>query len=265
MTKNNENYQIIPFPKIRRLMVDGGRLARQKHVIHGLVEMDVTCARQAIRDHKAKTGETLSFTAFVMTCLGRAIDMNKHMQAYRTWWDRLVLFDDVDVNTMFEVDVDGRKIIRPHIIRAVNKKTFRDIHEEIRAFQAKHEGSRETNFIGWFVLLPAFIRRLFLGFLFKSPQMLKEMNGTVSLTAVGMFGSGAGWAIPVTNHTLQITLGGIAEKPALVNGEIENREYLSVTISLDHDIIDGAPAARFIQRLKELVESGYSLGEIGAQ
>lgn len=265
MTKNNETYQIISFPKIRRLMVDGGRLARQKHVIHGLVEMDVTCARQTIREHKSKTGETLSFTAFVMTCLGRAVDMNKHMQAYRTWWDKLVLFDDVDVNTMFEVEVDGRKIIRPHIIRAVNRKTLREIHQEIRAFQAKHEGSREANFIGWFVLLPAFIRRLFLGFLFKSPRMLKEMNGTVSLTAVGMFGSGTGWAIPVTNHTLQITLGAIAEKPTFVNGQIENREYLCVTISLDHDIIDGAPAARFIQRLKELIERGYGLGEIGAQ
>jgi pyruvate/2-oxoglutarate dehydrogenase complex dihydrolipoamide acyltransferase (E2) component len=265
MTKNNENYQIIPFPKIRRLMVDGGRLARQKHTIHGLVEMDVTCARQSIREHKSKTGETLSFTAFIMTCLGRAVDMNKHMQAYRTWWDKLVLFDDVDINTMFEVEVDGRKIIRPHIIRAVNRKTFRQIHEEIRAFQAKHEGSREANFIGWFVLLPGFIRRLFLGVLFKSPHMLKEMNGTVSLTAVGMFGSGAGWAIPVTNHTLQITLGGIAEKPTFVNGQVENREHLCVTITLDHDIIDGAPAARFIQRLKELIESGFGLGEIGAQ
>jgi pyruvate/2-oxoglutarate dehydrogenase complex dihydrolipoamide acyltransferase (E2) component len=262
MTKNNQDYQVIPFPKIRRLMVDGGRLARQKHVIHGLVEVDVTCARQAIRDHKAKTGESLSFTAFIMTCLGRAVDMNKHMQAYRTWWDRLVLFEDVDVNTMFEVEVDGHKIIRPHIIRAVNTKTFREIHEEIRAFQAKHESSREANFIGWFVLLPAFMRRLFLGFLFKSPQMLKEMNGTVSLTAVGMFGSAAGWALPVTNHTLQITLGGIAEKPTFVNGQFENREYLCVTFSFDHDIVDGAPAARFIQRLKELIESGYGLGEV---
>ena len=265
MIKSSQNYQIVPFPKIRRLMVDGGRMGHLKHIIHGLVEIDVTRARRAIRDHKAKTGETLSFTAFVMACLGRAVDVNKHMQAYRTWWDKLVIFDDVDVNTMFEVEVGGRKIIRPHIIRAANKKTLRAIHEEIRAFQAEHEGSREGNFIGWFVLLPAFIRRLFLGVLFKNPHLLKEMNGTVSLTAVGMFGSGAGWGIPVTNHTLQITLGGIAEKPSLVNGQIENREYLCVTITLDHDIIDGAPAARFIQRLKELIESGHGLEEIEAQ
>jgi len=265
MAKNNKNYQTIPFPKIRRLMVDGGRLGRQKHLIHGLVEMDVTDARRLIRAHKAKTGETLSFTAFVMTCLGQAVDMNKHMQAYRTWWDKLALFDDVDVNTMFEVEVDGRNIIRPHIIRAVNKKNFKDIHEEIRAFQTEHEGGREGKFIGWFVLLPAFIRRFFLGVLFKSPRLLKEMNGMVSLTAVGMFGSGAGWGIPVSNHTLQITLGGIAEKPALINGQIENRKYLCVTISFDHDIVDGAPAARFVQRLKELIEGGYGINEFVKQ
>ena len=185
MITENNNYQTIPFPKLRRLMVDGGRLGRQKHLIHGLVEMDVTHVRRAIRDHKVKTGETLSFTAFVMTCLGRAVDMNKHMQAYRTWGDKLALFDDVDVNTMFEVEVDGHKIIRPHIIRAVNKKTFQEIHDEIRAFQTSHEGSREAKFIEWFVLLPSFVRRFFLMMLFKSPHMLKDMNGTVSLTCSG--------------------------------------------------------------------------------
>ena len=265
MTKNNENYQIIPYPKIRRLMVDGGRMARQKHLIHGLVEMDVTDARRLIHDHKSRTGETLSFTAFVMACLGRAVDMNKHMQAYRTWREQLVIFDDMDVNTMFEVEVDGRKMIRPHIIRSVNRKTLRDIHEEIRTFQTEHEHGREANFIGWFVLLPAFIRRFFLGVLFKSPQRLKDMNGTVSLTSVGMFGDGGGWGIPVSNHTLQITLGGIAEKPAFVNGQVEKREYLCVTVSVDHDIVDGAPAARFIQRFKELIENCFAIEEFVGQ
>ena len=259
MPKNNDNYQVIPFPKIRRLMADGGRMGRQKHIVHGLFEMDVTRARQAIREHKTRTGESLSFTAFVMACLGRAVDMNKHMHAYRNWRDQLVIFDEVDVNSLFEVEVDGRQIIRPHIIRAVNKKTFQDIHEEIRAFQAGHEGSREAQFIRWFVLLPGFARRLFLWLLSRNPHFLKESAGTVLITAIGMFGTGGFWGIPVPNHTLQITLGGIAEKPGVVDGQIAIREYLSVTISFDHDIIDGAPAARFAQRLKELVESGYGL------
>ncbi len=261
MRKGQNHSTTIPFPKMRRLMVDGGRMGRQKHIIHGLIEMDVTCARQLIRAHKARTGETLSFTAFIIACLGQVIDMNKHMHAYRNWRGQLVLFDEVDVSTLFEVEVEGRKMIRPHIIRAVNKKTFRELHEEIRAFQADHEGSREARFIHWFVLLPGIVRRLFYWMLFKDPHKLKDYFGTVIVTAIGMFGSGAGWGIPVSNHTLQVTLGGIAEKPGVVDGRIEIREYLSVTISFDHDIVDGAPAARFAQRLKELIESGYGLSD----
>jgi pyruvate/2-oxoglutarate dehydrogenase complex dihydrolipoamide acyltransferase (E2) component len=259
--KSNDGYTSYPFPKIRRLMVDGGRMGRQRHTIHGLLEMDVTRARQAIRDYKERTGETLSFTAFVMACLGQAVEMNKHMHAYRDWRNQLVIFDDVDVSTLFEVEVDGRKIIRPHIIRAVNRKSFRDLHEEIRAFQARHEGSREASFIRRFVGLPGFVRRLFYWVLFKNPFWLKDTFGTVIVTAIGMFGSGAGWGVPVPNHTLQLTLGGIAEKPGVVEGRIEVREYLSVTISFDHDIVDGAPAARFAGRLKELIESGNGLCE----
>jgi pyruvate/2-oxoglutarate dehydrogenase complex dihydrolipoamide acyltransferase (E2) component len=240
-------------------MVDGGRMGRQKHTVHGLVEFDITRARETINQHKVQTGETLSFTAFAVTCLGKAIEMNKHMHAYRNWRNKLIIFDQVDANTLFEVEVDGKKTIRPHILRGVNKKTFREIHQEIRAFQQEHKSSQESKFIEWFVLLPGFARRLFLWGLFKDPQLIKEYYGTVLVTSVGMFGAGSGWGIPVPNHTLQLTLGGIARKPGIVDDKIEIREYLSVTISFDHDIIDGAPAARFAQRLKELIESGYGL------
>lgn len=261
MSEHNYEATTIPFPKIRRLMVDGGRMGRQKHTIHGLVEMDVTRARQAIRAHKARTGESLSFTAFILACLGQAIEKNKPIHACRSWRNQLVIFGEVDVSTLFEVEVDGRKLIRPHILRAVNKKTFRDLHAEIRAFQAEHEGSREAAFIRWFVRLPGVVRRLFYGMLFKNPYWQKDYFGTVILSSIGMFGSGAGWGIPVPNHTLQVTLGGIAEKPGVVEGQIAIREYLSVTISFDHDVVDGAPAARFTQQFKELVESGFGLSE----
>ena len=243
-------------------MVDGGRMGLKKHTVHGLVEFDITQARETIRQHKAQTGESLSFSAFFLACLGKAIDSNKHMHAYRNWRNQLFLFDEVDVNTLFEVEVDGKKTIRPHILRGVNKKSFQEIHQEIRAFQQEHKSSQESKFIEWFVRLPGFIRRLFLWALFKDPQRIKEYYGTVLVSSVGMFGAGGGWGIPVPNHTLQLTLGGIASKPAIVEERIEAREYLSVTVSFDHDIIDGAPAARFTQRLQELIESGYGLVEI---
>jgi pyruvate/2-oxoglutarate dehydrogenase complex dihydrolipoamide acyltransferase (E2) component len=243
-------------------MVDGGRMGLRKHTVHGLVEFDITQARETIRQHKAQTGESLSFSAFFLACLGKAIDSNKHMHASRNWRNQLFLFDEVDVNTLFEVEVDGKKTIRPHILRGVNKKSFQEIHQEIRAFQQEHKSSQESKFIEWFVRLPGFIRRLFLWALFKDPQRIKEYYGTVLVSSVGMFGAGGGWGIPVPNHTLQLTLGGIASKPAIVEERIEAREYLSVTVSFDHDIIDGAPAARFTQRLQELIESGYGLVEI---
>jgi len=259
MDTNYAGYTASPFPKTRRLMVEGGRMGRQKPTIHGLIEVDVTRARQAIRQHEAQTGESLSFTAFVIACLGQAIELNKYIHAYRNWRDQLILFDEVDVNTLFEVEENGGKLIRPHIIRAVNKKTFQDIHQEIRAFQNEHIVSQESKFIRWFILLPGFVRRLFYWVLFKNPNMLKKYYGTVMMTAVGMYGTGGGWGISFSNHTLQITLGGIAEKPGVVDHRIEIREFLSVTLSFDHDIIDGAPAARFTQRLKELIENCYGL------
>lgn len=256
MKSKNQTYTTLPYPRARLLMADGGQLGRRKHTVHGLVEFDITQAREAIRRHRIQTGQALSFSAFFLACLGKAIDLDKQMHAYRSWRNQMILFDEVDVNMLFEVEVNGQKTIRPHILRGINKKSIREIHEEIRAFQNQHESSSEAKFIDWFVRLPGFFRRLFLWLLFKNPQLIKEYYGTVLVTSVGMFGTGSGWGIPVSNHTLQLTLGGIAEKPGVVDHRIEIRKYLSVTISFDHDMVDGAPAARFMQRLKELMESG---------
>ena len=252
-------FTAVPYPRIRLLMADGGQLGLQKHTVHGLVEFDITRAREAIRRRKAQTGEALSFSAFFLYCLGKAIDADRQMHAYRDWRNQLILFDDVDVNMLFEVDVDGRKTIRPHILRSVNRRSIREIHEEIRAFQSGHLGSQESKFIDQFVRLPGFVRRLFLRALFKNPNWIKEYYGTVLVSSVGMFGTGSGWGIPVPNHSLQLTLGGIGEKPGVVNGRVEVRKFMSVTVSFDHDVIDGAPAARFMHRLKKMIESGCGL------
>lgn len=259
MKTSHDTHSILPYPRTRLLMVDGGRMGLKKHTVHGLAEFDVTQARATIRTHKAQTGETLSFSAFFLACLGQAVDVNKQVHAYRNWRNQLIIFDEVDVNTLFEVEVDGKKTIRPHILRGVNKKTFGDLHQEIRAFQSEHKRSQESKFIDRFVLLPGVARRLFLWALFKRPDLVKDYYGTVMVSSIGMFGTGGGWGLPVPNHTLQLTLGGIARKPGIFEDRIEAREYLSLTISFDHDIVDGAPAARFAQRLKELVEGGYGL------
>lgn len=92
-----------------------------------------------------------------------------------------------------------------------------------------------------------------------SPRLWTGVSGTVAVSSVGMFTTGDGWAIAPANHTLQLVVGGIAEKPAFINGEIEIREYLDITVTLDHDIVDGAPAVRFVEQLKERIENAHGL------
>jgi hypothetical protein len=62
-------------------------------------------------------------------------------------------------------------------------------------------------------------------------------------------------------HSLDLIVGSIAQKPAVVEGRIEPREMLNLTVAFDHDVVDGAPAARFVRRLFEVIECGYGLAE----
>jgi pyruvate/2-oxoglutarate dehydrogenase complex dihydrolipoamide acyltransferase (E2) component len=137
MKQKHDDYQVVPYTKVRRLLAPFLRSVQRTPTIHGLIEVDVTRARAFLRDHKAKTGESLSFTAFIATCLGKAVDENISVQACRKGRKHLVLFDDVDVYTPIERDVAGQKQNIPYIIRAANRKTFREIHHEIRVAQVE--------------------------------------------------------------------------------------------------------------------------------
>ena len=108
---------------------------------------------------------------------------------------------------------------------------------------------------GWFgALLDMAVRR--------DPTIFTSMAGTVGITAAGMFGEGqGGWGLAPLTHGLNLIVGGISNKPAVIEGRIEPREILNLTVLFDHDVIDGAPATRFTRRLVELIESGYGLVE----
>ena len=262
MKQNNAAYQVVPYPKIRRWMAAMFRSVQHKPMMHGFLEVDVTRARAHLREHKATTGESLSFTAFLIACLAKAVDEHKAVQACRQGSKHLILFEDVDVYTPIEHEVAGQKQVMPSIIRAANRKTVREIHREIRAAQVRDV----TKDLMRLQSLPTFLFKPYL-WVFTwlgrtHPRLWKKNVGTVGITAVGMFGKGAGWGIPpAPPTTLMLTVGGIGEKPGVVDGHIAIRDYLSLTISFDHDIIDGAPAVRFTERLKELIESGYGLGD----
>jgi len=133
MKQQHADYQVVPNPKIRRWFAAAFRSAQHTPMMHGLIEVDVTRARAFLREHKANTGESLSFTAFLIACLAKAVEENKAVQACRKGSKRLILFEKVDVYTLIERDVAGQIPIMSSIIRAANRKTVREIHHEIRA------------------------------------------------------------------------------------------------------------------------------------
>ncbi|KTG08238.1 2-oxo acid dehydrogenase subunit E2 [Haloferax profundi] len=251
--------RIEPLPPRRRGTVDYMRVAGKRSNVHGLVEFDVTDARDRLRTIEEETGDRLSFTAFVVVCLARAIDDHPHINAYRDWRGRVHVFDDVDVNVLVETTIRGSQIGAPHVVRGANRRSLRSVHDEIRTAQASADPTELSRASALGLRLPGFVRRLVWRLPQSFPRRWKEMAGTVSVTSVGMFGSGGGWAITPTNYTVQVAVGGISTKPRFVDGELETREFLHLTVTFDHDIVDGAPATRFVKRFGELVEDAHGI------
>ncbi len=73
-------FEVRPFGRERHEIVDALEVAVGRHIVHALLEIDVTNARQAIRDRETSTGERLSFTAFIVASLARVIDQDKRLQ-----------------------------------------------------------------------------------------------------------------------------------------------------------------------------------------
>lgn len=260
-----DGYTVVPFPKLRRMLALMYSAVQRAHKTHGLIEVDVTEARRYLRERRARTGEALSFTAFIVMCLARAVDENKTLNACRKGSTQLALFEDVDVAMPIERNLEGRKQPIVFVVRRANAKSVSEITRAIRAAQtaavdATWEGFQTER---WLKHLPLpVLKGLWIIFWWargRYPQVQKRFGGTVGLTAVGMFGQGGGWAIPFDYHTLDVAVGGIAKKPGVVDGTIAIRDYLCLTLSFDHDVIDGAPAARFVSRLRALIERGYGL------
>jgi len=62
MNKKHHDYKVVPYPKVRRVLGAMYPSIRRRPLIHGLSEVDVTKAREFLHAHKARTGESLSFT-----------------------------------------------------------------------------------------------------------------------------------------------------------------------------------------------------------
>jgi len=259
------DYSIKPFSKERRNIELLLSETERKHVIHALITVDVTDARERIRKMKSR-GKDISFTAWIIKCFAEVMKEYREFNALRHGKRKLVFFDDVDVALPVEKDIEDEKTTMAYILRQAGKKDIFELTEEIRKAQGERL-SKEEQLIGkkgWMekfaIVAPYFIKKLLLIIAGRNAFMRKKYMGTTVVTSVGMIGNFSGWLLTLGGHsTTQLGVGGIEKKVVMKDGKAEEREFLHLNISIDHDVVDGAPLARFASKLAELMENGTGL------
>jgi pyruvate/2-oxoglutarate dehydrogenase complex dihydrolipoamide acyltransferase (E2) component len=265
--ENIGEYKIETFPISRISTIDIGIAGLKKHHIKALIELDVTEARKMIREKK-KLSEKISFNSWLIKCISHAVEESPQIHGIRKGKRKVAIFDDIDISIVIEREIQGEKVPLPYVIRKTNEKSISDICNEIRNGQKqsiKDEGDyilgekKNDLLMKFYYTMPGFIRRIIWRNIIRSPFLTKQNMGTVIITSVGMMGKINGWVIPVSVHPLCFAIGSIVKKPGVIDDRIEVREYLYITVLVDHDIIDGAPAVRALSKLTKLVESGFGL------
>jgi pyruvate/2-oxoglutarate dehydrogenase complex dihydrolipoamide acyltransferase (E2) component len=248
-------YRVVPFDINRRMVAASATVGREHNNIHAFTEVDISVPRRRIREHRERTGEQLSLTAYVVACLARAVAEHPAFNARRSG-GRLYLLDDVTISVLVERTIDGQNVPDMLVVHAANKRTYRQIHDELREAQRPSAAPLGgLSGMAWLLrLIPSFLFTAFVRLAARNVGMAQRY-GVIGVTAVGMFGPGPLWMLPLSGATVAVAVGSIVDRPVWINGQVEAHEHLCLTLSFDHDIIDGAPAARFTKRFAELLKS----------
>jgi len=251
-----------PFPPSRRLVTAAIRSGRRILPMHGLFDVDISTARRLLAEHDPP----LSLTAFVIASLGRAVAAHPEVHAYRDWRGRLVEHRRVDVQTLIEVPTAHGQFGMVHVIRDADLRSVADISAELRAVKADARSTRAGRLLNSLASAGGRIPggyRLMYGVMRRS-RRAHLATGTVQVTAIGMFGAGGGFAIaPPTLASLTVVVGGASSRPVAVDGRVEIREVLDLTVTVDHAVVDGAPATRFAAEFRRQLSSACVLVEPG--
>ena len=238
------------------------RAGRGMTPMHGLVDLDVTHANQLLARHEPP----LSFTAFVVASVARAAAAHPTVHAYRNWRGQVVSHRHVDVNTIVEIATPQGPFPLAHVIRDADIRDVGDLTAELRRVKADPSVSGSGQWLARAApvaaRLPGVLPAMYA--LMGRSVRVRQHVGTVAVTAVGMFAAGGGFAISQpTLMSLQAVVGGVTPRPRVVQGEVEVREVLDLTVTIDHNVVDGAPAARFGAELRQLIENATALRSSG--
>jgi pyruvate dehydrogenase E2 component (dihydrolipoamide acetyltransferase) len=192
-------------------------------------EFDATRAAE-LRAQLLEMGEEykVSFNDIVIKAV--ALALAEHPEVNAHWLnDKIRHFNRIHVAMAVAVE-DG--LITPVLFDA-DRMSLWDISAKARELAAK---ARERR------LLP------------------EEYTGsTFSVSNLGMFGIDQFTAIINPPEAGILAIGGVEEKPVVIDGALEVRQRMRVTMSCDHRVIDGATGAKFLQTVRRYIENPLSL------
>ena len=243
---------------LRRAVIASATVTRERNTIHSITEVDVSVPRRLFKESLDRTGEKVSLTAYIVHCLAQTLKDFPQLNSFIKNGS-LILLDDVVISVLIERDIKGEKVPEPVSIQNAQNMTLKDIQLEIRKAQ-EHESDELGSLSGssWIKWIPAMFLRFFVRIADKNIAMAKRY-GKIGVTAMGMFTDEGMWFVPHGSPTLLLTVGSIMKKVIEEEGEFQSREHLCLTISLDHDIVDGAPAVRFVTQLLKTIKTGELL------
>ncbi len=208
-----------PLSGIRKTTADRVATSFQK-APHSFIIMEADMVA-AVKLHE-KTGT--SYTALLVFAVARALRENPTMNS--TLADgKIRIYEDVNVG----VAVSTEKGLVVPVVRDADKKQLSQISSELEELvdQAR-QGELSRG---------------------------QLTNGTFTVTNLGMYD--VDMFLPIINppEAAILATGRIVEKPVVVDGDVAVKPFITLTLAYDHRIVDGAPAAAFLRKIKKMLES----------
>lgn len=244
-------FTLAPVPRERRPVLDRLAGATRRFQVHALVELDVTEAASRIRAADTR----VSWTGFVIASVARAVAAHPEVNT-RKAGNQVISFDRVDIGATVERHWKGRTVLDIVVLTDADQMSSAEITDVLHA--AKYgppQSHRPGALTKQIARMPGPLRRAAIRAAGTRPGIAATFGPAVGVTSIGMFSQSWGWAIPLAPLTVIATVGGVADRPVARDGQVVVRPMLPLTLSFDHAVIDGAPAARFTETLRTLVES----------
>ncbi len=249
----NHKVKIVPLSFLRKAVRASASVSKNKDTIHFLTEVDVTKVFRELENLK-RDGRHISMTTYLAKAFASTVEKYKWMNSFIAH-GKQVFLDDIAISILMEREINGVSVPEPMVIHDVDKKMPWEIAHEIRIAKDKSKNGKSLGDLSdawYFKFIPGWLLKSFVRMADQNIRMGKKY-GKLAITSVGMFATRPIWVIPHGSATILLSVG----TTSLENIEQGTRK-LHLTVSFDHDIVDGAPAARFVEDLCiEIEEAKY--------